>query len=422
MRHWVKDGFSGMASTTLASAFERHTETAPADAIRLPPVATALGPVALTLTSDVQSLKRRWTALQTVAPCTSAQAHSYAEAWARLVLAPSGRKPMIVIGTGADGDDLFLWAFEIESACGMKILKWLGESHASYAMGLFRPEAAPRLTARDMSALLGSVASHVGAAAAFLCAQPYDWGGAVNPFAKLEGQPAASEGYALRLGDFAEIDRRRRSKSARTKAARKQRKLGEFGPVQVGWAESEDERSALIETLFTQKARQLAELGVRNPFTPGVRAFYREMALLPEQDPARLRLGFLKVNGAIAATHSGSLCHGRLEIALSSMAAGDIQRQSPGALLLKAQIEEACGDGIDFYDLGAGAGPNKDEWCDIVQPLFDSYIAFKPQGLLLTAKASTAATIKRAIKSNRHLWPLLQRWRMRLFGATGALS
>lgn len=422
MRHWVRDGVSGMGPVTLASAFERHAEISRPHAMRLPPVATTLGPIALTVTSDVKSLKRRWTALETIASSSAAQTHSYAEAWARLVLAPSGREPLIVIGTGADGNDLFLWALEIESNYGMKVLKWLGESHASYAMGLFHPEAAPRLCAKDMEALLGSVASHAGAAAAFLRAQPYDWGGVVNPFAKLQGQPAASDGYALRLGDFAEIDRRRRSKSTRAKAARKQRKLAEFGGVEFGWAKGEPERTALIETLFTQKARQLAELGVRNPFTPEVRAFYRKMALLPDHDPARLRLGSLKVNGIVAATHSGFLCHRRLEIALSSMAAGDIQRQSPGALLLKAQIEEACADGMHVYDLGAGAGPNKDEWCDIVQPLFDSYIAFKPQGLLLMAKAATAASIKRAIKSNRHFWPFVQRWRMRLFGRTGALS
>jgi CelD/BcsL family acetyltransferase involved in cellulose biosynthesis len=183
-----------------------------------------------------------------------------------------------------------------------------------------------------------------------------------------------------------------------------------------GWAATKAETLALLDTRFTQKARQLAELGVKNPFDADVRSFYGEMALLAEDDPARLRLGSLRVNGEVAATHTGTLCHERLSICLSSLAAGEMQRLSPGALLLRHQIEDACAQGVAYYDLGAGAGPNKDEWCDVVQPCFDNFIAFRPEGLLLTLPAAAVASIKRTIKSNRHLWPLMQRWRQALLG------
>ena len=296
--------------------------------------------------------------MQTIVPCTAAQTYSYAEAWTRLVLAPQGSAPLIAVGTDAQGRDLFLWAFEIESARGLKVLKWLGESHASYAMGLFRPEAAPRFGAADLTRLLAAVAHFAGASAAFLCAQPYEWDGVVNPFAKLRHQAAPSSGYAVRLGNFTEIYHRCFSKTSRGKAQRKERRLREAGPLAFGWAATEAERLALLDTLFAQKTRQLAELGVKNPFDADVRSFYREMALLAEDDPARLRLGSLRVNGEVAATHSGTLCHERLSICLSSLAAGEMQRLSPGARLLRHQIEDACAQGVAYYDLGAGAGPN----------------------------------------------------------------
>lgn len=110
------------------------------------------------------------------------------------------------------------------------------------------------------------------------------------------------------------------------------------------------------------------------------------------------------------------LCHNRLSICFSSLAAGEVQRLSPGGLLLRRQIEEACAQRLAYYDLGAGAGPNKDEWCDVVQRCFDNFIAFGPQGRLLTLPAAASASLKRTIKSNPHLWRRVQGWRQALFG------
>ena len=157
-------------------------------------------------------------------------------------------------------------------------------------------------------------------------------------------------------------------------------------------------------------------MGVKDIFDAHARAFYREVALIEGDNPSRLRLGYLKVGDTVLATFSGALCHDRLGIALSSLAEDERQRQSPGALLLKHQIEEASAKGIAFYDIGVGGARHKDEWCDVVQPLFDNFIAFKPHGLLLTLPRAGMAQLKRAIKSNRHIWPLAQRIRRSVFG------
>jgi len=206
------------------------------------------------------------------------------------------------------------------------------------------------------------------------------------------------------------------SKRSRGKLERKERKLAESGSIVYGWAETRDERLALLDTFFAQKSRQLAAMGVKNMFDAHARAFYREVALLEGDNPSRLRLGFLTVDGTVLATFSGTLCHDRLCVALSSLAEDERQRQSPGSLLLKHQIEEASAQGIAFYDIGVGAARHKDEWCDVIQKLFDSFIALKPQGLLLTLPLATKARLKRGIKTNRHAWPLAQRLRRNLLG------
>ena len=67
-----------------------------------------------------------------------------------------------------------------------------------------------------------------------------------------------------------------------------------------------------------------------------------------------------------------------------------------------------------MYDIGVGAAHHKEEWCVVIIKLFDSFIAFKPQGQLWTRPLATMARIKRAIKGNRHVWSAVQRLRRTL--------
>jgi len=198
---------------------------------------------------------------------------------------------------------------------------------------------------------------------------------------------------------------------------RKEKKLAEAGPLSYGWAETRDERLKIVDAFFAQKARQFAAVGIKDIFDAHARAFYRELALLEGDNPSRLRLGYLKVNDAVLATFSGTVCHGRMSAILCSLA-DDSLRQSPGALLLRHQIKEASAKGLSFYDIGVGGANRMEQWADVVQPLFDSFIAFKPHGLTLTLPFAALLRLKRSIKSNRYLWPLPRKLRARLFART----
>jgi CelD/BcsL family acetyltransferase involved in cellulose biosynthesis len=382
------------------------------------------GPIAVdtSITSDLQSVEAIWEALQAAAPCTGAQTFDWAQAWARHVLGPEGREPVIVVGLGESGQELFLWPFEMAKSTGMKVLSWLGQDQANYNMGLFAPEAAASFSGADVSRLLGAVARRTGAVAAIFKAQPFSWDGVANPFAQLPHQPTPSSGYAVTLGDFTTLYEQRFSKRSRNTLDRKERKLLDLGKLIYGWAETRDEKLQLVDTFFAQKARKFANMGIKDIFDAHVRAFYREIALLEGENPSRLRLGFIKLGDEVLATFSGTLCHNRLSVSLCSLAEGEMQRHSPGALLMRHQIKEASGAGLALYDIGVGAARHKDEWADVVQPLFDSFIAFKPRGLALALPRAAYARLKRAIKSNPHLWSLAQKLRMRLFGkgASGA--
>ena len=259
---------------------------------------------------------------------------------------------MITVGSDAGGRVLFLWPFEMGRLAGQPVLKWLAQDHANYNLGLYAPGIAEGLSRNDMSRLLSAVAHSSGAAAAVLEAQPLTYDGIANPFAQLPHQPCPSSGYAVTLGDFAQLYEHLFSKRSRNTLERKERKLLDMGSLTYGWAETQEEKLEIIETFFAQKARQFAAMGVKDIFDCHARAFYREVALLEGDNPSRLRLGYIKLNGEVLATFSGTLGHDRLLIVLCSLTDSDLQRQSPGALLIKHQIKQACAEGLALYDFG----------------------------------------------------------------------
>jgi CelD/BcsL family acetyltransferase involved in cellulose biosynthesis len=141
--------------------------------------------------------------------------------------------------------------------------------------------------------------------------------------------------------------------------------------------------------------------------------------LLGDDNPGRLRFGYVALDDKVLATFCGTLGHKRLLIVLCSLAEGEHQAQSPGALLIRHQIKEACAQGLALYDFGAGSAAHKEQWSDLTETLFDCFIAFRPHALALTLPLAARSRLKRAIKTSRHVWPLARKLRARLFGRPG---
>jgi CelD/BcsL family acetyltransferase involved in cellulose biosynthesis len=396
-----------------SAVFRTEAEMASAVAGRSgnPSVDTSLGAISLRVINDLQPLQSVWEDLQARSPCTAAQTYDWAKAWALHVLVPAGARPVIAVGYGSDGKPLFLWPFETGKVAGLSVLKWLGQDHANYCMGLFQPGIAQRITASDLSCLLRAVGREAGVAAAALKKQPFAWDGVPNPFAQLPYQPAPDNAFAVKLGDFQTLYTSRFSGHSRRRLGRMERRLEEFAPLSYGWAEAPEERLAILETLFAQKTQRFAALGIADMFDAPIRAFYKEVALLDDDNPSRLRLGYIKIGDQVLAVHSGTIGHNRLLITLSSRIDGELSAYSPGVLLLRHQIEEAAGKGLAFYDLGVGALSYKEKWCDVVVPLFDSFVAFKPHGALLTFALASNARVKRSIKSNPRVYAFAKKVR-----------
>lgn len=380
---------------------------------------TTLGQIQLTIFRDFETIGRQWRALQSTAACVPAQSFDQAEAWSRIVSQPVGIPPAIVCGRSDHGEVLFIWPFEVAQTLGLGCLRWVGQEHANYNMGLHTLQFARNATANDIKILLSEAARLIGGvSAAHFELQPFEWDGIPNPMARLPHSQSANTGHSILLEqDFDTLYRNRFSGKSRNTLKRKERRLGELGEIKIGWAETPEERQSLVSQFFEQKKRQFAEQGITDAFSePRIHQFYHEMAALPSSAYGSLDAGYLKVGGQAVAISCGVFCDDRFSTMLTSIDTGPSRKYSPGNMLLRHQIQTACCKGLNFFDMGAGDAHHKDQWCDVNTQLFENFIALEERGYLLTLPLSAVTTVKRFIKTRPGLWAFAQWVRRNLFG------
>ena len=116
-------------------------------------------------------------------------------------LGPEGGELVIAVGHCCRWPRLVPLAVRHERRFGLSVLRWLGQSHANYNMGLFAPGIAVALTGDDLSPV-ARCASQRPPRMPLCSRNPFTVDSIVNPFAKLPHQNAPSSGFAVTLGDF----------------------------------------------------------------------------------------------------------------------------------------------------------------------------------------------------------------------------
>ncbi|GAB4238754.1 MAG: GNAT family N-acetyltransferase [Methyloligellaceae bacterium] len=388
---------------------------------RLAYLDTSAGRISLTIHRSHAPAATFWKALQAspTVSLTHAQCYESARAWYEHVSPSRGAEPLIVAGRYENGKPQFLLPFEVGSRFGLRTLTWVGQDLANYNMGLFEKSFAEQISGADMRILLKSVCEEGGGfALAELRNQPLVWDGIPNPLVRLDHQQAANSGYATLLdADFETFYRNRFSGRTRNSLRRKERKLADMGELQYARAAGEAECLSILGEFLRQKAAWFRRNGIPDVFSvPEYRAYFEQLALLPEGTPGRLELGYLRVGERIAATYNGSVVNGRFHLLLSSIEGGEMGRWSPGIILLRHQIKEMCLRGCHRYDMGTGLAQHKSEWADEENKLFDTLLAFNAAGHAMKIPLRAAGSAKRFIKSRPALWSMATKVRQAIAG------
>lgn len=313
-------------------------------------------PMDVRITGDWASIRGTWPGLSDLGHTVDGfifQTREWIDGWFATLGAAGDTEGLFAILSLGGADRAFL-PFVIRRAHGLRILEGFGDGTADYHAPLVARGAAFGSAEAEFlwAALAGSPrapdAVHLVKAVAEIDGRP-------NPLLAWGAAPYPMSGHIARLdgGWTAWFDRHFGRDTQKT-LARKRRKLGEIGPVETRYARDEAEALAWLRALIAGKAAQMQGADVANGLA-GARtaAFY---ARLTAEAPAaeHVKVYALLVGGTPVALQWGVAAGGRFTNLLTSYAAGDWTRFSPGLLMFRDLLEDRFAQGDRIFDFGVG--------------------------------------------------------------------
>jgi CelD/BcsL family acetyltransferase involved in cellulose biosynthesis len=395
-------------------------EEASADA-RTPhgaPAAPAKGfrpDVALTIHEDLGTIEQDWRRFERHAACTVFQTFDWLAAWHRHIGARAGIRPAIVVGRGQGGEILFLLPLAIRPGI-VRRLTWFGDDLCDYNAPLLAPDFSTRIDRDHFLALWAEIGTLLQRQPRLrhdvvqLDKMPAAAGDEPNPFLHLAVGLNPSGAHLTHLtGTWDAFYAARRSSATRRRDRAKLKRLGEIGAVRFVNPDSGEEIERTLETLFAQKTRSFARMGVANIFArPGYREFYLAIATTLRE---LVHVSRLDVGSTWAATNLGLQFRGCYYHILASYDDGQVSRFGPGAAHLRDLMQRATERGCDRFDFTIGDERYKLEWSDTAITLHDHIAAASARGWPVVLAALGARRVKRAIKQNPAVWEKFKRIR-----------
>jgi CelD/BcsL family acetyltransferase involved in cellulose biosynthesis len=318
------------------------------------------------------------------------------------VLPDEGGALRVVVARRA-GYMLALLPLVLHRRFGLVRASFVGAKHANFHMPLLDPAFAASLDADAARALLCAVAASLPGLDAFaFINQPVTWDGQRNPVALVAAQPSPSNAYRLILdADCETALTRAMSAHARKNHRRKRARLAEFGACRTILATTDEERARILEAFLAQKTQRFAQQGLPDAFAgPGIRRFLAEGARPAGEagEPALIFAAHL-IDERIVATYIATRHRGRFSgMATSFENDADLQRYSPGEMLLVDLIRLHCAAGYADFDLGVGEAQYKASICNIVDEMVDAVVPVSAAGRLAGGLARAGRAARRWIK------------------------
>jgi CelD/BcsL family acetyltransferase involved in cellulose biosynthesis len=376
-----------------------------------PSKAVSRSGILLSVHDNLDEIEAQWKSFEQRADHTVFQSFEWLAHWQRHIGTARGTTPVIVVGRATDLEILFILQLAIEMKGPFRRLTWLGSRLCDYNAPLLAEHFSARVSAARFTMAWRDVLSMLGRDARFrfdlvdLEKMPESVGEQRNPFMDLHVQAHPSGAYLANLGrSWEDFYAERRSSATRKRERRQLRQLAQRGRIFFVDVEDRQERARTLATLFEQKSRALARMGVEDPFLlPERRAFFLAVADHPAMREL-IHVSRLDVGEEIVAASIGLKFRGCYYLILSSYEAGELSRLGPGRAHLHELMRHAIEQGFAAFDFTVGDEPYKRDWSDVELALYD-YLAPSTMGgwvfCLLKAQFRRA---KRHIKQSPQLW------------------
>ncbi|MEQ9795672.1 GNAT family N-acetyltransferase [Parvibaculum sp.] len=371
----------------------------------------------ITIYESFEAAEPVWRAFEPRAAGTAFQSFDWLSAWHRNVGGATGVAPAIAVVARQD-ETLLVAPLGIERRFGLRRLVWLGGRLADYKGPLVAPDFAARMGHEDFAALWTQIRRALPPHDLIVMEdQPVSLGtpGApfANPFAGLGGAAAPDAAYVFDLPEtFDAFSQRYRAETRRIDRS-KMRKLEAEGEVTFRFAETPDERLAMVEDILARKAAQLAAQGISSIFDDECHlAAWRELAMLPA-DKQLLEVAELRLDGDFLSGSIGHVWHGRNTLMVHTYDPATLPRLSPGRLHLLKLIQSSIDRGLAAYDLSVGHAAYKESFCDKPTEMRNVVAAASALGVPVALAMRAGFAVKRFIKNDPRLMALVQKARAR---------
>jgi CelD/BcsL family acetyltransferase involved in cellulose biosynthesis len=385
-----------------------------------PPLGDAPGEIAqaasrsgicLRIHDNLDEVGAAWRSFEQQADHTVFQSFDWLANWQRHIGSVRGTVPAIVVGRAADDEILFILQLAIETGGPLRRLTWLGSQLCDYNAPLLADHFSARVSAERFLLAWRDALARLRADSRFrfdlidLQKMPECVGEQRNPFIDLGVRAHPSGAYIADLGrDWDAFYAAKRSASTRKRERRQLRALAEHGKVCFIDVEDGEDRTRTLTTLFEQKSRAFARMGVEDPFLrPGHREFFMAMVTDPAMR-ALVHVSRLDVGAQIVAASIGLKYRSCYYLILSSYDAGELARFGPGRAHLHELIRHAIGQEFEQFDFTVGDEPYKRDWSDTELTLHDYLTAVTLRGTIVGALTAQYRRLKRFIKQSPGLW------------------
>ncbi|MBO6891045.1 MAG: GNAT family N-acetyltransferase [Roseibium sp.] len=372
--------------------------------------------IRLMLHTSLQEAEHDWRQLNNATHGNPYQSFDWLNAWYETIGCKLDIEPLIAVAR-TDEKSVLVLPLAKQKNSGVTTLEFLGHQNGNQNTGIWDADYYETVAQNQITVLLEDIGRKARADLVLLQNVPETWHTRLHPLVLAGATPSPSPIFTRVLAsDFDQLFRETHSKSSRKNLTRKQRHLQSADGYRVVQASSEEDLRKGFEAFLEQRSRRAVEAGIPNAFSePAARDFLSRLLGLGAvgEDPEKrfIDLWYLEVAGAIRSTY---LCVENADTIFAysnSVAHDDMLPNSPGLVLIKEIIENACArQDIKLLDLGLGEERYKTAWADPV-PLKDSRLAFSAKGRVIEHLYALRSGVKTAIRNSKLLWPLVRKLR-----------
>ena len=375
---------------------------------------------------NLEAAESEWRRFEDIADCTAFQSFDWLATWHRHIGRPDGVRPVIVVGSYADGETAFILPLAIARKRGIKRLCWFGQEQCDYNAPLLARDFSQRVAPERFLAAWRDLRDQMQRDPRLR----HDWielekmpqmvGAQVNPFLSLDVTANASGAHLTQLGDdWEKFYFAKRSSATRRRDRAKRRHMSEYGEIRFVTATEIDDARRTLETLIDQKHRAFARRGIRD--------------ILRGRDCANsfstsLQIRKSAIGFTSAASKSATPGRRRISRYCSAIAITTCWRATkttprcritgPARCICASCSRMRSSFGIRRFDFTIGDEPYKDEWSDTSVKLYDHSAAATWRGWPVSATSAARRRLKRFVKQTPSLWKLVSRLR----ATVGALT